>query len=987
MCSLRSFVYAFLGAALLLQSYVLFQMHILNDHEWLLQQRQSEGTEQQKASTLSPKQHTLISTAFPGQVYYFSKDETATCPKLSSLSNKGSKTELDDVSDGSVAFKKCAIPQSIEHGDYELLSPGITNIISICDNTCRRTSGSICLSGGKCYLDGKEKISEDDAISVSDECSSDDESDKKLEHDLENYGQHVPKLPQSCFGDEAESCISSIDTWRSFAGEYLRIRLTSHPGEGDFKCALNGTVLPHTISIQSHTDDSIYMDSKSVLHYDVTFPNMKFGKNNLDAYIEAKCHIPSNLKPGDYFFQVDHLASEQHFEFWVPVCSASCRGHGKRCKQKNVCICESGFTSKDCTEEDHQLLDNFQQRLSQYSISNNILMIYVNSTSLPLAVNLWHQLKMANIHNILFTAANMNVGKALEKLGVAETVYNPQHQKASFQNRLYFVHSALSWGYDVFSVQADIAALGDIWSVLQRDADVELFSQSTLLQNCVDILMDSDRLASCHLKATPHLFYVKHGPTGLRFVRSFMEKLKQQDVSSINPLDIAKDVRFIKARVNTPTTAAPFLDFVHKRQGKKEVVHIKPGVILLHGLLQSMPSYDLLKSNSPRVALINQAHLWTRKTKLFEDAKVLGSISSTVVKLDSYSCSNNCNFRGHCDRGTCFCWGDFKGADCSEEAKSEYLKIGDLETLAAERADENGDVVIITINLGFVHFAVNLINSFQKLNLRNYICIALDKEAAAYIQNEFNTGKVEASLNDTRTIVDVPLYYNEYESSGISVLAFKYMKGEYVDLVNLKVLYTLRLLHNGYNVLVSDGDTFWLRNPMSQMYRDSDLSLTVDGGQYCYGESASPDSNYPSRPGYLKFSGVRHQCTPYLSTGFYFARSSVGGVALLTELFMRTVVGHGMEQITLNQILRERRNTNWRELPICQFRNGQQSLGRPHNFCVVQHTKCLCDVYVSHINYLTAQLKGSLRSVICCARIFCRLFFFYLALPILPRSA
>lgn len=315
----------------------------------------------------------------------------------------------------------------------------------------------------------------------------------------------------------------------------------------------------------------------------------------------------------------------------------------------------------------------------------------------------------------------------------------------------------------------------------------------------------------------------------------------------------------------------------------------------------------------------------------FDMRNVYAGSPRDAVLLRPIPCPAECSGRGVCDFGVCHCREGFRGAACDSPDPGAGRSLLDL---AAER-NRDGDLVVFTANFGYVAFAVNAILAMERLGLRNFVVVALDAETAGYLSEAFPDAPVHFSAGD-----------NEDE---VSYLAHSYFTHGYIRLVNRKTRLAHRLLQHGYNVLIADVDTYWVRDPWPRIHagEKADFVFSIDSG-YC--EDTSQDGNANLR---AKRFGEPGECRPYVSAGFYYARATPRAIAVLSELHVRTVGGVGVEQIVLNEIVEERRSATFRELDLCEFRHGGKGFARPNTFCLLKTPPtCQCEVVVAHLNRL-----------------------------------
>eukprot|EP00002_Diphylleia_rotans_P030537 TRINITY_DN6286_c0_g1_i2.p1 TRINITY_DN6286_c0_g1~~TRINITY_DN6286_c0_g1_i2.p1 ORF type:complete len:287 (-),score=32.92 TRINITY_DN6286_c0_g1_i2:148-1008(-) len=135
-----------------------------------------------------------------------------------------------------------------------------------------------------------------------------------------------------------------------------------------------------------------------------------------------------------------------------------------------------------------------------------------------------------------------------------------------------------------------------------------------------------------------------------------------------------------------------------------------------------------------------------------------------------------------------------------------------FEELLARIADPVTNSVIITFtNSGFIELAYNWLHYVKSLNLTNYLIVCFDELACTKLEQYGERN----------------CYYN-YSAGPLPTDSQGYGSPNYIKLVNWKPKYTLALIKRGYNILVTDVDTIWSRNPYHHLLRTCDLEIEVD---------------------------------------------------------------------------------------------------------------------------------------------------------------
>jgi hypothetical protein len=149
---------------------------------------------------------------------------------------------------------------------------------------------------------------------------------------------------------------------------------------------------------------------------------------------------------------------------------------------------------------------------------------------------------------------------------------------------------------------------------------------------------------------------------------------------------------------------------------------------------------------------------------------------------------------------------------------------------------EKKTILLLGVNGGYVHMLENMVCRLQELGINNYIVAAFDKESYEYCLS-----KVIPSItafNHTLSITS----------------AADFGSKEFRALTKLKSLQVLKILKAGFNVIWSDVDIFFKKNPVEHL-----LSLKYDLSI----QSNAPVAEWPDSNGYRR-----------INSGFYFVRAT-----------------------------------------------------------------------------------------------------------------
>ncbi|XP_022109324.1 UDP-D-xylose:L-fucose alpha-1,3-D-xylosyltransferase MGP4-like isoform X2 [Acanthaster planci] len=131
-----------------------------------------------------------------------------------------------------------------------------------------------------------------------------------------------------------------------------------------------------------------------------------------------------------------------------------------------------------------------------------------------------------------------------------------------------------------------------------------------------------------------------------------------------------------------------------------------------------------------------------------------------------------------------------------------------------------GVVMLSTTNLGFMDVTLNMLESIKRIGVCvNTTIIAEDQKCYRYLSKR---AKADPAVHVVLT--------NSGESTSKEIL--RTQRRQYYALFNKRQKYVLELLEQGYEVLFSDADTFWFRDPFPYFKGDFDLSMIDSRSPY-----------------------------------------------------------------------------------------------------------------------------------------------------------
>lgn len=288
----------------------------------------------------------------------------------------------------------------------------------------------------------------------------------------------------------------------------------------------------------------------------------------------------------------------------------------------------------------------------------------------------------------------------------------------------------------------------------------------------------------------------------------------------------------------------------------------------------------------------------------------------------------------------------------------DYLRCrsDDLDCLLATRANKQKEIVVTAVSEGALPFLTNLIQSWRKVNLHNYIVFALDAPSAEFLHQrniptywdpaplssytscrwqdqasqayekaftKSSTGSMKSPKMVSSPFVPCTADERTKENnmdpslaSGLSEVMdsskgnFKYNSAGFVTVTHRKNEVVLEVLKRGYVSFFTDADTVWLRNVLNDpITRDEGLSQPCNSLRL--GDTINFVGDYPTHIQNRKDCGTSSSVTPYpfdvkgmygdsggMDTGFWYMRNTTASIN-----HMRAVVNfqrHNPSALTMN---------------------------------------------------------------------------------------
>lgn len=175
--------------------------------------------------------------------------------------------------------------------------------------------------------------------------------------------------------------------------------------------------------------------------------------------------------------------------------------------------------------------------------------------------------------------------------------------------------------------------------------------------------------------------------------------------------------------------------------------------------------------------------------------KKIGDIESTDFALLP---KDESKFRGECPK-------------CRLARKEQKLDV------VLFKAEKDRNIIVATVNEGYLDFAINWLCALRRLGLHNYLFHAADV----------------ATKEKLQAMGEPVFFYQSEESSKYAVeeggaKSFLYGSVAYQSLMNTRTEFIYKILQKGYNILLCDIDVILLRNPFLFM----DPTLDIQGGAH-----------------------------------------------------------------------------------------------------------------------------------------------------------
>lgn len=182
-----------------------------------------------------------------------------------------------------------------------------------------------------------------------------------------------------------------------------------------------------------------------------------------------------------------------------------------------------------------------------------------------------------------------------------------------------------------------------------------------------------------------------------------------------------------------------------------------------------------------------------------------------------------------------------------------------LNNLLPIMADDRKIVTVVAVSNGYRDMLMNFICTLRRIGLRDPLVAALDDELYRFAMT-----------------LGLPVYLEKFDSVAKSqVLDCVFGTACFREVTKSKPQIVLKILKLGYNVLWTDVDIVWFRDPIKEFYECGPHTFPV--------QSDAPNSSRPANSRGFKTGGT-------INSGFYFARSEP-----LVIRALETIIEHSME--------------------------------------------------------------------------------------------
>ncbi|CAH8257745.1 unnamed protein product [Arabidopsis lyrata] len=183
----------------------------------------------------------------------------------------------------------------------------------------------------------------------------------------------------------------------------------------------------------------------------------------------------------------------------------------------------------------------------------------------------------------------------------------------------------------------------------------------------------------------------------------------------------------------------------------------------------------------------------------------------------------------------------------------------DLESLLPLVADKNKTVVLSIAGYSYKDMLMSWVCRLRRLKVPNFLVCALDDETYQF-----------------SILQGLPVFFDPYAPKNISFNDCHFGSKCFQRVTKVKSRTVLKILKLGYNVLLSDVDVYWFRNPLPLLQSFGPSVLTAQSDEY----NTTVPINRPRR----------------LNSGFYFAHSDDPTIAAMEKVVKHAATSGLSEQ-------------------------------------------------------------------------------------------
>ncbi|KAL8121276.1 beta-arabinofuranosyltransferase RAY1 [Apium graveolens] len=209
------------------------------------------------------------------------------------------------------------------------------------------------------------------------------------------------------------------------------------------------------------------------------------------------------------------------------------------------------------------------------------------------------------------------------------------------------------------------------------------------------------------------------------------------------------------------------------------------------------------------------------------------------------------------------CMSQVKLTECSVK---NYLKLSTLpslpfpqESLLSERSDENNTIVLAVAGYSYKDMLMSWVCRLRHLQISNYLVCALDQETY-----EFSV------------LQGLPVFKDSLAPSNISFDDCHFGTNCFQSVTKVKSRIVVQILKMGYNVLLTDVDIYWFKNPLPLLGSFGPAVLVAQSDEY----KVKGPINLPRR----------------LNSGFYYASSDISTIKALEKVVKHAASSNLSEQ-------------------------------------------------------------------------------------------